>query len=327
MIETHTRPVSILMVGIGGYGELYLKTLWEDVASESYDLCGIVDPIADRSAHFTQVQECTIPVFSKIKDFYGTGSSADLAVIASPIHCHVPQAYTALKHGSNVLCEKPIAGTIQDVETLINARDASGKGVMIGYQWSYSQAIQALKMDIMSGLFGKPIRLRTLCFWPRDDIYYSRNDWAGRIKSDDGVWILDSPVNNAMAHFLHNLFYILGPETHLSAIPQEVTAELYRAVPIENYDTAACRIVTSDGTELLFYGSHVTAINKDPMFRFEFEDAVITFDETSGEIIAADNKGNQKHYGSPDDDHQFRKLFDAIEAVRHPRPIICGPEA
>jgi len=42
---------------------------------------------------------------------------------------------------------------------------------MIGYQWSYSEGIQSLKKDILSGLFGKPIRMKSLCLWPRDFAY------------------------------------------------------------------------------------------------------------------------------------------------------------
>ncbi len=179
----------------------------------------------------------------------------------------------------------------------------------------------------MQGLFGAPLRLKTLCFWPRDLGYYQRNSWAGRKRDDSGRWVLDSPANNAMAHFLHNLFYVLGEEIHISAWPVEVTAELYRAYPIENFDSIACRIFTAAGTELLFYASHATYEDKGPMFNFQFEDAEISYGETSDEIIARDSSGSEKNYGSPEDDHQFLKLFEAVETVRTPKPIVCGLEA
>nr|NIM18335.1 gfo/Idh/MocA family oxidoreductase [Candidatus Aminicenantes bacterium]NIM84920.1 gfo/Idh/MocA family oxidoreductase [Candidatus Aminicenantes bacterium]NIN24431.1 gfo/Idh/MocA family oxidoreductase [Candidatus Aminicenantes bacterium]NIN48195.1 gfo/Idh/MocA family oxidoreductase [Candidatus Aminicenantes bacterium]NIN91098.1 gfo/Idh/MocA family oxidoreductase [Candidatus Aminicenantes bacterium] len=210
---------------------------------------------------------------------------------------------------------------------LIKVRDACQRWVMIGYQWSFSSAIQSLKKDIMQGLFGAPLRLKTLCFWPRDLGYYQRNSWAGRKRDDSGRWVLDSPANNAMAHFLHNLFYVLGEEIHISAWPVEVTAELYRAYPIENFDSIACRIFTAAGTELLFYASHATYEDKGPMFNFQFEDAEISYGETSDEIIARDSSGSEKNYGSPEDDHQFLKLFEAVETVRTPKPIVCGLEA
>jgi hypothetical protein len=179
----------------------------------------------------------------------------------------------------------------------------------------------------MSGKFGKPLRLKTLCFWPRDEAYYKRNDWAGKIKDPEGRWVLDSPANNAMAHFLHNLFYILGDKLDGCAMPSEITAELYRTYPIENYDTVACRAFTHEGAEILFYASHTTSDDLGPMFAMEFELATVTYGEVDDDIIARDHKGNTKHYGSPEAEHPLRKLFEAVETIRESKAILCGPDA
>ena len=37
---------------------------------------------------------------------------------------------------------------------------ATGVFVAIGFQWSFSRAVQALKRDVMAGVLGKPKRLR-----------------------------------------------------------------------------------------------------------------------------------------------------------------------
>jgi predicted dehydrogenase len=327
MTTKYSKPVTIVMVGIGGYGFYYLKTLLEEFPADSIELRGVVDPFAEQSNHYHELKRQKISIFETLEEFYSDGYRADLAVIASPLHFHVSQSCTALKNGSHVLCDKPIGAAVQEAEELIKIRDACQRWVMIGYQWSFSSAIQSLKKDIMQGLFGAPLRLKTLCFWPRDLGYYQRNSWAGRKIDDSGNWVLDSPANNAMAHFLHNLFYVLGEEIHLSAWPAKVTAELFRAYPIENFDSIACRIFTTAGTELLFYASHVTYEDKGPMFNFQFEDAEISYGESSDEIIARNSSGREKSYGSPEDDHQFLKLFEAVETVRTPKPIICGPEA
>ncbi len=43
-----------------------------------------------------------------------------------------------------------------------------------------------------------------------------------------GRLVLDSPVNNACSHYLHNMFYVLGDRLDRSDQPKWVTAELYR---------------------------------------------------------------------------------------------------
>ncbi len=305
----------------------YLKALLEEFSSDEVELRAVIDPYPEKSERYAELKKRKIPVFSTLNEFYESGKTADLTIISSPIHYHVPQSCEALQHGSPVLCEKPISATIQDADRLIQERDKANRWVMIGYQWSYSKAIQDLKRDIIKGLFGQPIRLKTLCFWPRGEDYYSRSNWLGRKKDEEGGWILDSPANNAMAHFLHNLFYILGERPDTSARPGEVTAELYRAYPIENFDTVACRAFSQEGTELLFYASHVTHVDKGPEFCFEFEQAIITYDTISDDIIATDRKGKEKNYGSPEESHPLRKLSEAVAAIRQPKPVICGLEA
>ena len=315
------------MVAIGGYGFYYLKALWEEMNPAEVQIVGIVDPASERSGHFAKIQQQGIPVFDTMESFYAAGHYADLAVISSPIHYHVPQSCVALQHGTHVLCDKPLGATVQEADELIRVRDASGKWVMIGYQWSYSDAVQALKVDILAGKFGRPIRAKTMCLWYRGDDYFQRNNWAGKLRSGDGRWILDSPVNNAFAHFLHNLLYLLGDDIPLSAVPEEVTAELYRVNPIENFDSVAARVITVNDVEVLFYGSHACRGWKDPVFELEFEHAVLSFGETEKTIVATYRNGNFHNYGAPDDSHQFKKLFDAVRAVNEPCDIVCGPEA
>ncbi len=321
-------PVRVLMVAIGGYGYYYLQTLLDQVPVERAILAGVVDPEARASRAWPWVEARGVPVFDQVADFYAAGHEADLAVIVSPIQHHVSQSCTALEHGSHVLCDKPLGATVQEAARLLSTRDRCARFVMIGYQWSYSTAIQALKRDILAGLFGRPVRFSTLCCWPRHLSYYERNQWAGRLKDPaTNRWVLDGPANNAMAHFLHNLLYLGGPEIHLSARPRTVRAELYRAYPIESCDTAACRVNTDTGLEILMYASHVTETAIDPRFTLEFETASVTFDAKAGGIIARDTAGRVTQYGAPDDSPQFTKLFDAIGAVQSPAPVVCGPEA
>ncbi len=320
------RPVSVVLVGIGGMGQSYLNVLFNEFSTKEVKISAVIEPFPKNSQVTADLKNRGIPLLSQLHTFYESGRPPDLVVICSPIHYHVPQACEALENASCVLCEKPIGATIQEAQNLIQMKNSAKHWVMIGYQWSYSRAIQSLKTHVLSGRFGKPVRLKTLCFWPRHEAYYERNDWAGKMKVG-GRWVLDSPANNAMAHFLHNLFYILGEGIGRSAMPHRVQAELYRVYPIENYDTAACRAYTKEGFELLYYASHAVSMNRGPMFSFEFEEATVTYGEPIDEIVAQDRKGNKSFYGDPESEHPLYKLFEAVAAVRDPKPIVCGPEA
>jgi predicted dehydrogenase len=323
----NNKRVSIVLVGLGGYGIHYYKTLLREFAPGEIKLSGIVDPYIQESKEVGKILDKNIPFFDSLEEFYIQTEKTDLAIISSPIHCHVPQSCSALNHDSHVLCEKPLGVTVQEAKELIRKKSSTGKWVKIGYQWSFSKAIQSLKKDIKAGRFGKPVKFKALCFWPREFNYYSRNDWAGKKKDPKGIWILDSPANNAMAHFIHNMLFVLGDDISTSTLPRNVVAELYKGYPIENFDTVACRFFTEGDVECLFYGSHCTATEVGPLFNYKFEEAEISFGEVSQEISVNYSKGKQEKYDSPDKDHHFTKLFNAIHSVSNPHPVICGPEA
>ncbi len=316
------------MVGTGGYGHYYTKVLIKEYYRGLIDLRAAVEPFPENSSHTPWFLKQSIPVFSTLEEAFENRIWADLVIISSPLHYHVPQSMLALEQGIHVLCDKPVATTIQDARDLIKIKNKTGLHVLVGYQWSFSSAIQALKRDIQKGLFGKPVRMKTLCLWLRGFEYYSRNDWAGKLKDEEGKWILDSPANNAMAHFLHNLLYLLGEEKDSSSLPGSVEAETYKAYDIQNFDTVASRMHVNEGTELLFYASHSIRNNLGPMFKLEFEQATVTYGEDSKSIVCKDSKGQIiSDYGDPESEDQFKKFYDSIKVIKGLKSAACGLKA
>src|SRR5204863_2001505 len=258
-----SKNVRVGLSGIAGYGATYLESLLNKCDPLGARLVGVVDPMPHRCRRLGELRKLEIPIHASIDQLFEE-SSVDLMLLATPIHLHARQTCFALQRGANVLCEKPAAGTVSDATRMLNAEHASGRFAAIGFQWSFSDAIQALKRDISAGVFGRPIRMKSLAFFPRPVQYFRRNDWCGRLRASDGEGIYDSPVNNATSHFLHNMFYLLGRTRETSSMPVTVQAELYRANDIENYDTAAIRSMTECGTELLFYTTHAVVERYGP---------------------------------------------------------------
>jgi predicted dehydrogenase len=89
------------------------------------------------------------------------------------------------------------------------ARDAAGKQVAIGYQWSFSPRSSGSKADILAGVFGGP----SGCAAWSSGRATRRTTRATAGRRDQGRLRPPRPrlpVNNACAHYLHNLFYLLG---------------------------------------------------------------------------------------------------------------------
>lgn len=319
------EKITVALVGAGGYGQYYANELLHN-HQDRIQLVGVIDPYVERSPHIDELRTRQISLYPDLSDFFAA-STAQLVCIASPIQLHAAQTILALEHGANVLCEKPLCATIQDARSMAQADEQSSGFAAIGYQWSFSAAIQALKADILNGGLGQPIRLKSRVYWPRPDAYYNRNRWAGRIKLDDGSWVLDSPAGNAAAHYLHNMLYVLGATRETSAAVKSIQAELYRVNPIENYDTGILRCMTEQGVEILFYTTHACQNTINPIFDYEFENAVVRFDQNTGENITAHfHDGHQKNYGNPFA-QGMGKIWQCVESVQTGQPIACGIQA
>jgi predicted dehydrogenase len=327
------KPVRVILVGVRGYGSSYVHSLLSRDGSDTLQLVGVVDPAAAPGSALGMPRDIRAKNIAAYDQLHAAlvETKPDLTIISSPLHLHAAQTCDALDHGSSVLCEKPLAATAEEAMRVVadTERRTDGRFVAIGYQWSFTSAIQALKRDIMAGVLGKPLRFRTLVTFPRGENYYRRNEWAGRLTTDAGESVFDGPINNATAHYLHNMLYVLGPTRETSASPAWVEAELYRANPIESYDTAALRCMTDSGVELLFYTTHATPRRTGPICHFEFERATVDYDDSGGgraSFLAKFADGTVRDYGQPEAERE-EKLWQCIDAVRTGKPVACGPRA
>ena len=311
--------MKILLVGAGGYGTLYVRELLKnqraDVIWE-----GIVDPFVKSSAEYESIVASGVPVYDTMEEFYAC-HEADLVLISTPPFLHREQSIKALSHGASVLCEKPAAPTLCEVEEMLAAEKKYGRFIGIGYQWSYSEGIQRLKRDILDGVLGKPIAFKTMISWPRDFAYYRRGGgWGGRVEKD-GIRVLDSIASNACAHYLHNMLFLLGDEMGLSAKAESVEGDCLRANEIETFDTCTIRVYAK-GVPLLFVASHAAKERRDPRFVYRFENAAVHFSEEDRTIRAIFNDGREVVYGNPFA-NDFKKIWDCVDAVQKGAFPIC----
>ncbi len=321
-----SKIFSVLIVGMGGYGANYVNEFLDNNDRDDYKIVAMVDPYPENCPRVDEIRKKGIAIFSSMEEFF-ENNSADYVCISSPIQYHSRQTIIALENGAGVICEKPLSATVQEGKAMLEVQQQVDKPVGIAYQWSFSKAIQALKEDILAGVLGKPIRLKTLVLWPRDFKYYNRSKWAGKQKDSNGKWILDSVANNATAHYLHNMFYVLGQSIEESAWPKKIQAELYRANKIENFDTSAARIWTEQGVELLYLVTHATQELVNPKFCYEFEKATVYFDQDKDSQIVAEFKdGTQKVYGNPFAD-SFNKIWIMMDAIKGKGSHLCGINA
>jgi predicted dehydrogenase len=76
-------------------------------------------------------------------------------VVANPLHRPIVEGLLAA--GKHVLCEKPMAPTVEDAEAMVAAAKASGRETGIGFVFRRSPAIGAIREQLASGAMGRPL--------------------------------------------------------------------------------------------------------------------------------------------------------------------------
>ncbi len=272
-------------IGIRGYGQIVCEYLSRHHLNndEQIQFVAACDPVPEK---------CT-EIMKKLKSIGVTiahdvdgllAEDIDAVWLPLPIHLHKEFTIAALTSGKAVICEKPAAGCIDDVDAMIDVRKATGRPVIVGFQHLYDPVVETAKKTLVSGRLGKARRAVVYGCWPRTRQYYTRTDWAGRMTLGQKI-INDSPASNAMSHFVMLALFLLGSDYITAAAVKSVQSYLYRAAEIETYDTVSMRITTTDDIEIDIHLSHASQHIVTPTVRIYTEKGQLSMIDADRMVI------------------------------------------
>jgi predicted dehydrogenase len=261
-------PFTYATIGVSSYAGVLLDCLEPLIESgEASLVAATVRTRAKAVERCEQIEKRGGRIFQDWKAMVDSvGESLDCLIVPTGIQDHCAMAVYALKRDINVLLEKPIAATVGEAHAILEAAERSKAGLILGYQDIYAESTQAIKQLILDKMIGDVLSASVVCLWPRKDSYFVRNSWAGRLRIGDD-WVLDSPINNAMGHFINLPLFWLGDSLLTSANVAELSGSLYRSRELESFDTAAIRMRTSEGQSIDFHGSHACDAFHGPEMR------------------------------------------------------------
>ncbi|MEM7807427.1 MAG: Gfo/Idh/MocA family oxidoreductase [Planctomycetota bacterium] len=288
-----SHRVNIGLVGLSGYANEIRKLLLSEGnhAEGRTRLAAVFAP--DPELHAETIDDLRAQGVSLASSFDELlDADVEALWLPVPIDLHRPMTKQALAAGKAVMLEKPVAGCIDDHDAIARAAAAAGLPVAVGFQDIYRPSTLALKRRLLAGDFGTPESAVVWGLWPRDDAYYARSTWAGRLRRDD-TWVLDSPIANAMAHYVNLALFLLGPSDCDAAPIASLTGETLRGRPtIENADTFSVRVHTrgQGSSDLVVLLTHATAGFQHPSVSIRTDrgvidvafDGVTTFTPTGG---------------------------------------------
>ncbi len=263
------EPVLLASVGLGGYAGAMCDHFLRVAAEKSppIKLEAICEPDlkthADRAA---KLRAAGVKVFTDLDEMLA--EPVEAVWLPVPIDLHRPFMEKVAAAGKAVICEKPAAGSLDDLEGMIASRDKHNVKVAIAFQDIYDDVNLAVKKELLAGTIGKIKQATLHACWSRGDKYYGRSTWAGKIKHN-GAWVMDTPASNALAHYINLALFFMGATERSMAEPLSVTAELYRVNPIETYDTCSLRVIVDGQIPLLILLTHACQMQTHPRIDIE----------------------------------------------------------
>lgn len=197
-----------------------------------------VTHVCDLNSDLAQAQAARAPGAEAASDIAAilADPRVDLVDICLPPGMHVPTTCDALAAGKHVVCEKPIAGSLHDTDTLRQAIGASaGRHVFPVFQYRFGPAFEALSALAQAGLLGVPRVASLETHWNRDAGYYAI-PWRGTWDREMGGAVLSHAIH------IHDLI------TQCFGSVAEVSAMLGTMInPIETEDCAAITLRMANG--------------------------------------------------------------------------------
>lgn len=138
-----------------------------------------------------------------IEELLNSEAEIDVISICSPNGLHAVHSINALNFGFHVLCEKPMAISVNDCGEMIKAAEKANRRLFAIKQNRFNPPIIAVKSIIDEGRLGRIFSIQLSCFWNRNSDYY-KDSWKGTKEMDGGT------LFTQFSHFIDLLYWMIG---------------------------------------------------------------------------------------------------------------------
>lgn len=248
-------PLRFALIGTGGIAAAY-EQAFKNLRDAR--IAAVCDTVPEKAQAFAERLACTpyMSVFDLLAE------EIDAAIVCTPPATHEPIAITLLKAGVHVLCEKPLATSIEGAHRMLDAARCGGALLTMASKFRYVNDVRTAKDLLDMGAIGDLIfienafasRVDMSCRWNGDPHLA-----GGGVLIDNGTHAVDIlrffmgdlldvqivegrriqglPVEDTVRVFVRNAGGVLGTSDLSWSIDKEMTTYL--------------RLYGSDGTILV----------------------------------------------------------------------------
>ena len=178
-----------MKIGIMSFAHLHAEAYVHNLrANPQIEFIGIADEDSERGQHFAELFETHL--FASYDELLA--SKPDAVVICSENSKHRPLVEMAAQAGVHVLCEKPLATSLEDAQAIVDLCRQAGVTLMTAFPMRFSAPLLQLKSQLDSAALGK-----LFCFNTTNQ---------GRMPIHERAWFVDKTLAGGgavMDHTVH----------------------------------------------------------------------------------------------------------------------------
>jgi len=254
----------------------------------------------------------SVPAFS-YEDYDQVLAQVDAVYLALPNHLHKEYAVRAAEAGVHVLCEKPMAVTEEECETMISAAEDNGVKLMVAYRLHFEKGNLEAIRTIKKNRLGKP-RIFTSEF--------AQQVKANNVRVTEPVSRGGGPVYDMGVYCINAARYLFGaeptkvlalsasnPERRFQKVDEMMSAIL--RFPDERLASFTCSFGAADISRYTVVGTK-GVMTSDPAYEY-----AMNIEE---EIITGGKKSKRKFAKRDQFAAQIDYFSDCILENRTPEP-------
>lgn len=295
--------LSVLVVGAGAMGKTHIQAY---AKMDNVKVVGIADPRTPE-----QLDVNNVPIFPSFEKAIEQLKKIDVVDICLPTYLHEEYVKKAAELGKHIICEKPIARTLEEAKEMIDICKTNGVKLFVGHVVRFFPEYRQAQNLIDSGVIGKPGIIRTSrnTSLPKN----ARKEWYSNYNQSGGV-ILDLLIHDF--DFLRSCFGEVKRVFAKSILGRDFAEKDYALVTLRFEGGAIAHVEGS--------WSHEGFTTK---YEFAGDKGIIEFDSTknrplinNGDVISPKGLLQESTY-----QRELAHFIDCIESDKE--PIVTAEDA
>jgi predicted dehydrogenase len=314
-----------LKVGVIGCGSIASRRhLIEYAANQDVEITAVCDVVASRAEEMALAYGAK--AFTEYDDVLQL-DEIDVISVCLPNHLHAPVSIAALNAGKHVLCEKPMATSIEEAEEMIQAARRNQKTLMIAHNQRFVASHQKAKQLIESGEIGKIYSFRTTFGHPGPERWSidGRSSWF--FNKDQA---LIGALGDLGVHKSDLIRYLLGEVVEVGAFVETSAKENTdvddNAVAILKMESGVIGTLAASWSYVAGGDNSTIIYGENAILRLEDDrDHSLIVQYKNGEVVKYElDKIQTNEAGGQTTTHVIDHFVDAIKNNKD--PLITGEE-